>query len=201
VRNCEKGLRALLGEARALDPPVWIATLGQIAQWWRDRRAFSFEVNRLDDRRWSVRANCSERATILVKSCATDAPTTQWPGAYECVGSRDFTVESPVFPSVGVAPGSSQEAIRFLKTEGYPVEVSDAPAEHSLFLDGLADFGESDEKRLSEAIEQSDAGLVRFWRWPDGAQSALAVTGDIDSMTLIDFLLRVLEVWRNRIAR
>jgi len=43
-------------------------------------------------------------------------------------------------------------------------------------------------------IEQLEAPLVRFGCWPDGSCTALSVSGDIDSVTIQDFFLRVLEV-------
>jgi hypothetical protein len=43
-------------------------------------------------------------------------------------------------------------------------------------------------------VEASKGPLVRLWRWPAGARCALSVTGDVDSMTIVDFLRRPLEV-------
>jgi len=45
---------------------------------------------------------------------------------------------------------------------------------------------------LIETIEASPGPLVRYWRWPDGAKSALAVTGDMDALTLLDYAARLL---------
>jgi len=42
-------------------------------------------------------------------------------------------------------------------------------------------------------IEKAPGPLVRVWRWPDGARSALAATGDIDALTLRDFVVRSWE--------
>jgi hypothetical protein len=39
-------------------------------------------------------------------------------------------------------------------------------------------------------IEESKRPLVRLGTWPDGARSALAVTGDIDALTIWDFAAR-----------
>jgi hypothetical protein len=47
---------------------------------------------------------------------------------------------------------------------------------------------------LVERIEQLDKPLLHFGCWPDGNRAALSVTGDIDSVTIQDFFLRVLEV-------
>ena len=46
-------------------------------------------------------------------------------------------------------------------------------------------------------IEQLDAPLLYFGCWPDGKRAALAITGDIDSVTVQDFFLRIIEVSRN----
>jgi hypothetical protein len=108
-------------------------------------------------------------------------------------------MESPVRPAVGVAEDTSPQAIGFLKDEGFVVETGRERDEYALFLDNLTDFDESHEKAVIESVEQSALPLVRFWRWPEGARSAMAVTGDIDSITLIDFAMRVVEVWRQRI--
>ena len=198
VPFCESALRSVLEEARGLDPKVWIATLGEIAEWWTSRRGFTFEVHPEVDKRWRIRANCAEKATVLAKYCKASCPAEEWAGNYQSIESRDFIVESHLRPCIGVAPNSSPKAINFIESEGFIVEISEQPEDYGIYFDDLADFGESDERPISEAIEHSTAPLVRYWRWPNGAKSALAVTGDIDSMTLIDFVLRVFEVWRQR---
>src|SRR5439155_1296640 len=52
------------------------------------------------------------------------------------------------------------------------------------------------EAELLEAIDASGGPLVRLGRWPAGARSALAATGDIDAITLLDFALRSWETRR-----
>jgi hypothetical protein len=47
---------------------------------------------------------------------------------------------------------------------------------------------------LVDRIERLDAPLLRFGCWPDGSRAALSITGDIDSVTIQDFFLRILEV-------
>jgi hypothetical protein len=47
---------------------------------------------------------------------------------------------------------------------------------------------------LVQQVEQVEAPLLRFGCWPDGQQAALAISGDIDSVTIQDFFLRILEV-------
>jgi peptidoglycan/xylan/chitin deacetylase (PgdA/CDA1 family) len=200
VPFCGSALKALLRKARELSPPVWIATLGEIARWWKERETFNFAVSHLEKGRWSVAASCSDRATVLIRNCGTDQPARDWANGYKSIDARNFVVESAAYPAVGVAPDSSEDAVDFLRSEGYAVEVSDRSQMCAVYLDNLAKFTKSDEKRIAEAIEHSDAGLVRFWRWPESSRSALAITGDIDSITLIDFVMRVIEGWRQRLA-
>jgi peptidoglycan/xylan/chitin deacetylase (PgdA/CDA1 family) len=200
VPYCEDALRALLQEARSQAPLVWIATLGEIANWWKERESFTLEVSPDGENRWRVKATCPDRATVLIRNCVIDGPSAEWTDGYRSTAAREFVVESSTRPCVGLAPNSSEMAIRFFESEGYLVEVSDRAQEYSVYFDNLAHFAPADERTLSQKVEGADGCLVRIWRWPDGAKSALAITGDIDSMTLIDFAMRVFEVWRQRLA-
>ena len=60
---------------------------------------------------------------------------------------------------------------------------------YSYYLD-RATFTAEDQRPLLAEIEGADKPLVRLGRWPNGARSALAVTGDIDALTLWDYGLR-----------
>ncbi len=196
ISLCESALETILQQAREMDPPVWIATLGEIAEWCKERHGFTFDVNSQGNGQYRVKANCSGRATLLLRNCKVNRPTAEWSGGYQSIDATDFLIESPTRPFVGVGPNSSPYAINFLKSEGFIVEESDQPDNYGIYLANLADFQEADEKLISEAIERSNAPLLRYWRWPDKAKSALAITGDIDSITLMDFVMRVFEVWR-----
>ena len=196
ISLCASALETILQQARELNPPVWIATLGEIAEWWKERDQFTFGIDSQGDGEYRAKANCSEKATLLLRNCKVDRPTAEWSGGYQSIDAKDFVVECPKRPCVGVGPDSSPLAISFLKSEGFIVEQSDQPHNYGIYFANLADFKEADEKPISEAIERSNAPLLRYWRWPDKAKSALAITGDIDSLTLIDFVMRVFEVRR-----
>ena len=195
ISFCGSALETILKKARELKPPVWIATLGEIAKWWKERSRFTFEVEPQGNGEYRVKANCSEKATVLLRNCKVNRQTTEWSSGYESIDARDFVLKSPTRPFIGVAPNSSQNAIDFLNGEGFVVEKSDQPESYGIYLADLADFQEIDEKPISEAVELSTAPLIRYWRWPEKAKSALAITGDIDSITLIDFVMRILEGW------
>ena len=105
----------------------------------------------------------------------------------------DFVLESTGRPTIGVKPDSSPEAVQLLRNEGYIVELGERSNDYAVYLDDLEHFDKADEKALSNKIEQLDAPLIRYWRWPAQARSAVSVTGDIDSITLADFILRIFE--------
>ena len=94
-------------------------------------------------------------------------------------------------PVVGLAPGTHGWVMGLLREEGIPFEISEQRDSYGAYVD-TAGPGWS-EARVLAAIEDAPGPLVRIWRWPSSAGSALAVTGDIDALTLRDFALRSWE--------
>ena len=189
----EKTLANIINDSKKYNPPVWLATLGEISDWWRERGDFQFKIESDSDGKYKIKAECSERATILVKNAGVNVPVKEWFGGYQTVNSRDFVLESTGRPTIGVKPDSSPEAVQLLRNEGYIVELGERSNDYAVYLDDLEHFDKADEKALSNKIEQLDAPLIRYWRWPAQARSAVSVTGDIDSITLADFILRIFE--------
>ncbi|OGO23737.1 MAG: hypothetical protein A2144_05170 [Chloroflexi bacterium RBG_16_50_9] len=193
ISLCETALANVIDKAAQYKPTVWVATLKEIAEWWKQRENFTLDIDASGNNVYQIHANCSERATVLLRHGRVNVATAPWFHGYETVMARDFILESPARPVIGVGPDSSPVAVKFLQSEGYAVEKSDQAENYGLFLSDLAEFQEADEKPLAEKLEKSGAPLLRYWRWPDQARSALSVTGDIDSITLIDFALRIWE--------
>jgi peptidoglycan/xylan/chitin deacetylase (PgdA/CDA1 family) len=196
ISLCASALEDTLQEAKRLKPPIWIATLSEIAEWWREKNSFGLQVDAAGNGRYRVLADCSESATLLLKNCEPEAPVAdRWSDGYQSVTAKDLTVRSSRRPVIGVARDSSPNATDFLRSEGFVVERSDQRENYGIYLNDLQHFQVTDEKALSEKIERSKAPLLRYWRWPYQTKSALAITGDIDSMTLSDFALRIFETW------
>jgi len=191
ISFCKHALKVILQQARELNPSVWIATLREIAEWWKEKDKFTFEITEQNSEKYKINLKCLERATVLVRNCKVNKPTSDWTNGYKSIDDRNFTTECSTRPFIGVEPDSSKDAISFLRSEGFVVEESEQPNDYGIYFDNLADFEEKDEKKISEIIENSNAPLLRFWRWPNEAKSALAITGDIDSITLIDFIMRL----------
>ena len=201
ISFCETALVDVIQQAKKFNPPIWMATLREIAEWWRERDKFSLEIDSESNDKYRVKADCTESATLLVKNCRVNTPVTDWANGYQSINAKDFLLESSLRPVIGVSPDTSPAAMQFLKIEGFVVEQSNQPENYGLYLSGLSQFTEADEKPLSERIEQSNAPLLRCWRWPYGHKSAMSITGDIDSITLKDFILRIFENWRQNRRR
>ncbi len=181
-------LSALLHSAAGPGAAVWLADLGQLARWWRERAGFSFEVGGAPGR-WEVRVKCSPAGAVLLAG----GGSRQWPlPGWREVEERRFTLTAQARPTVGVGPGVPPEAVAFLRNEGFLVEPR--RGEHALLLaGGPRGFCPGGERELLEAAEGAPWPLVRFWRWPRGFASALALSMDVDSMTLLDFAKRPLQ--------
>jgi hypothetical protein len=118
------------------------------------------------------------------------------------VEDRRFTIRTPQAPCIALSPQTPQLVDDFLREQGYPF-VRSQPEEaerYALYLDlpeGLGDTREEQVQQRSKIVQQVEslnAPFVRFACWPNGYQAALTISGDIDSITIQDFFLRILEV-------
>jgi peptidoglycan/xylan/chitin deacetylase (PgdA/CDA1 family) len=189
ITELEAALQATLSEARRRRPAIFVATLDEIASWWLRRSRSSLRVLRHGDGRYHVRLDADPETTLLVRGL--DVPRTAWFGQDAIADVRDFEAETPRAPIVGVSRRSPPQVLEFLAEEGLPCEVSEDPALYGAYVDASSlEWSEAD---VLDAIDRAPGPLVRVWRWPHGARSALAVTGDIDALTLFDFAVRSWE--------
>jgi hypothetical protein len=193
VPMAANSLRAVLRSARARTPGVWIATLSEINDWWRKRATWHGRLEQVDACSWRVHPPADPDATVLVRDAQTEPATEPWSGRWRRVpAGQPFIIRSQVAPMLNIddLPAAARS---FIEAEGYAV-VKNGSLERALHVRAPDNFSPSDERALSEAIEQADHPLIRLWRWPNGARSALAITSDVDAMSLVDFLRRPLEV-------
>src|SRR6266446_75194 len=200
---CKPALKTLLSYARSRPLPVWVARIGDVAQWWKEHSAFRLNITPLGPDRWLVEANCTARATLLARHLTVEhRPTSPWYGADVRVQSHCFTVNATCCPCIGVSPQTPQQVLDFLNEQGYPAmrcRQEEAPT-YAMYLDKPEGLGETREEQaeckssLIQQIEDLEAPLLHFGCWPSGNQAALAISGDIDSVTVQDFFLRILEV-------
>ena len=196
IHELGHALDASLAAARGRNPAIYIARLDDIASWWLRRARFSLRVTSGGAGRVLVSLDADPDATLLVRGLAV--PSEAWYGRDGSCELRAFEADAEQLPAVGVSRRSLPEVSRFLAEEGFATQISDRPEQFGAYVD-VVDPGWS-ERAVLEPIEASPGPLVRISRWPNGARSALAVTGDIDALTLRDFVVRSWETrdWRER---
>ena len=204
---CQQALNILLSYAHTTLQSVWLARLQDIAQWWKVRSQFAINITPLTDQKWQVEVACTPEATLLARHMAfenADVKTQRVSSSGDDVRieDRQFTICASQAPCIALSPQTPQLVEDFLREQGYPfVRTQPENAEcYALYLDlpdGLGNTREEQVQRRSELVQRIEclnAPLVRFACWPNGYQAALTISGDIDSVTIQDFFLRILEV-------
>jgi peptidoglycan/xylan/chitin deacetylase (PgdA/CDA1 family) len=200
---CKRALDILLSCALNQPLPVWSARLIDVAQWWKERSQFRLQITPQAQNRWRVEAICSSRATLLARHLIVeDQPTRAWFGVDECVLSHSCVVSAKQCPCIGLSPRTPQQVFDFLLEQGYPVLPCSEEEAHTyaLYLDMPEGLGTTRQEQLIrcsvlvQRIEELEAPFLHFGCWPDGKRMGIAISGDIDSVTVQDFFLRILEV-------
>ncbi|MDD5530832.1 MAG: polysaccharide deacetylase family protein [bacterium] len=183
-------IERILKKVEVFNLPVWKATLKDIAEWWIEKEKFETDIKETQGV-YTIKFKCSARATVLAKNIEIEGNGKEWYGKYKLVSSTsELKVHSGKKPIIGVNPDCSNTFTRFLKEEGYIVEMSKTANNYSIYFDGIKEF---EEIEILKQIEKEDVPLIRFWRWPWAARSTFSITGDIDALTIIDFWGRIVE--------
>lgn len=188
---CEAALTRTLQQAQQLSPKVWQARLDEIAAWWQARLNSNVIITTGENNACHVTISGPEGVTVLARGLEIAAPTTAWDAVYRQVEAFEFTFQAEKRPFIGVSPHTAPSLTSFLQQQGYIVESVSSGDNHVIFLD-QPQFAAEEERPLLTNIEQGDFPLVRLGRWPNGARSALCITGDIDALTIWDYGLRFL---------
>jgi hypothetical protein len=175
--------------SRQLSPGVWIATMGDIYKWWAEKKTFSVTLNEKVNGVYEVEAKCSAQATVLAKLNGFE--NGKFYHGFDIVKERRFSIKGQRRPVIGIPNESSPELVEFLRNEGFIFEPGNEKEKYSVYLDRFKTFSEKDETEALRIIHSTNSPLIRFWRWPGGYKSALAISGDIDALTSVDFFLRL----------
>jgi peptidoglycan/xylan/chitin deacetylase (PgdA/CDA1 family) len=188
----QRPLADALAEARSLSPKVWVARLDEIMRWWRARSQATFEIVEAGgDGVFHMRINGPPGTTVLARNVEIRASDEPWHNGFSRVLGTSFHFRASKRPCVGLSPDSDPGLLDFLKQQGYWVDISPEVQAYSIYLH-QAQFSSEDERPMLRRLAHSEAPLIRLGRWPDGAQSAMCITGDIDALTLWDYGLRFL---------
>jgi hypothetical protein len=168
---------------------VWIARHEEIARWWRDRQDATVAANDSGGGRLSVTIKGPVGLTVLARNL--DVPASEpWADGYDLVRTTQFDLAVGRRPFIGVHPSSSPALSTFLREQGYVIEISAARSDYAHFIQRDR-FTRLDGRRLLAEIEDESFPLLRLGRWPNGARCALSITGDIDALTIQDYLYRI----------
>lgn len=189
--HCEPALVSLVSQAKAFGLPVWTARLRDISDWWREKAAFSVEESAIPTGA-CLSFTCSPRATILARGMDGCVRGPAWDEGYVELKSRSLDLPAGPRPFVGVPSSTAEATVVFLREQGYLVEKTDDPARCATYVDRATLEG-STEVALIKQIEDGGAPLIKYGRWPNGAKSALSITGDLDALTLMDYARRPFE--------
>ena len=138
-----------------------------------------------------VSAHGPGELTLLARNVAVAGRTERWAGdTVKAQGTEAVVRAEPRRPFVGVHPDCPPGVSGFLREQGYIVEGARSPDTHGVFV--RRDRFEAEDRRpLLDEVEQASSPLLRLGRWPSGAASALAVTGDVDALTIGDYAARL----------
>lgn len=173
-------LGALLASARAKKPGVWIATLGEIADWWNDKQRNRAIFSREGD---FVRAE--------IEACPGATVFLRQDGMERRIEPGVIELKTRTRPCVGVSPGSNRDAMQQLRDRGYLLEAGGTVEDFAIHLGELTSASYDATWKRLQRLEAFPGPLVRFGTWPHANSSALAITGDIDALTLWDFVQRM----------
>ncbi len=187
---CNQSFEGLLQSAAQLVPAVWIAKLCEINDWWREKSNFGMEIIS-GEKNLKLKFNCSSRATILVRGLDNLAAGQAWDGTYSWLNSYELDVPSIPRPFIGLASSVPGPTASFLREQGYILDSSQDAKHCQIYLDEAVLASLTTEVQIIDYIEASAGPLVRYGRWPNGARSALSITGDLDALSLVDYATRL----------
>jgi peptidoglycan/xylan/chitin deacetylase (PgdA/CDA1 family) len=158
---------------------VWLATLGEIAAWWKDRVRAEVRIEAAGSGAFRV---------SVVGAGPWDLVLVEPAGGRRSAVSLPATLEAPLRPAIGVAHDLADDLKRRIRETGYLIETTMDSAAYPLYLPAGIDA----EDALAR-ISQLDRPVLQVGPWPKPFGAALAITGDIDCLTLGDFLRRFVE--------
>lgn len=193
IHLCEFPLRKVLEEARKQNPKIWIARLDEIATWWLNRSKSKPHILSNDNGEYIIKINRRHGITVLGRNLNLLTASKNWVGSDRILLGASIKFRSNIRPFIGISKNSSPSLKSFLTQNGYIVEYADFDDNHSIFLD-YKNFSAEEEKPLLEKLINLDKPMIRFGVWPNECKSSLCITGDIDALTVGDYILRA---WRS----
>jgi peptidoglycan/xylan/chitin deacetylase (PgdA/CDA1 family) len=172
-------LEDLLSMCREKKRGVWVASLEEIAEWWKMKSQNNAEFIR-EDGVYKVIVKACRGATVYLRGRSGERSVE--PGVIK--------IESGRRPCIGLSPGSHSDAAEILRDKGYVLEVGEQEDAYEIHLGRIDSADYRTMREHLDRLEKFNGPLLRFGVWPHGNWSAVAVTGDIDALTIWDFVNR-----------
>jgi len=203
----------LIQQAKTVQPLVWTPSVQELATWWRKRAQIEWKLQQSASGGWTVRIKSPNEATILLKSPNSSGRREQV--VTDGNGSqpnspiyKDYVPLKPIEKGetgnsylagnqkkhlIGISLSSPDNLEQCLREEGFLVERSENPQAYSLFMSGKEKWAEAGKRSFLEEIDACQEPLLRIWRWPNKARAACVISSDVDSITLRDFIDRIVH--------
>jgi peptidoglycan/xylan/chitin deacetylase (PgdA/CDA1 family) len=178
IEHLEEALRRVLEYVRSTSS-FWLARMEEIAGWWEARTQASVKV---------VAASGGRYEAVL------SGPPGLGLVAHEPLGGLTLSlnekgqVQSPARPLIGIAETTTEILRNKIRQLGYFYEITADRTATNLYIEEGMDLAE-----LEKRVAGCPGPLLADMRWPAPYTAAIAVTGDIDCLTLGDFVRRFRE--------
>ena len=182
-----EALRRLLIKAQGLGN-VWTASLGEIAEWWRERNGLKLEFKSISPTCTEIRCPGSGRAGLSINDGRPDRDMEIRSLRPDPNGLPRWSVSGRIKPWVGVSPEipESDESIRFMIRHGFIFEKSRIRRGFACSVSTEPGSARAAIRHLKRYPER----MLRLNPWPGGRRCAFSVTGDIDGLDIWDFWSR-----------
>jgi hypothetical protein len=151
----------------------------EIARWWKERTRLEVGAAQMGRGKYRVLPPSDARSQLDLVTPLT--------GAHLSVAAG-YEVASSGKPMIGVHPEAGNDLIHKIRDMGYVIEKSENSAVYPYYVNA-----DSEVEEVRSRIGRLDHPLLMDTHWPGPFESALTVTGDIDCLTLGDFLRRFRE--------
>jgi peptidoglycan/xylan/chitin deacetylase (PgdA/CDA1 family) len=187
---CANALASVLTKALTFAPSVWCARMDEIASWWKARARATINVTETAEGGFHCVVDSPTAATLLIRSVEVDTAVHPWDDGYSQIKEKDFTLQSSYRPFIGISSTTTPKLNDWLHQQGYFTEISEDRHRYQCYFD-QPEFTAGQERSVLAKIENTYSPLVRLGRWPNGARSAICISGDIDALTLWDYGFRL----------
>lgn len=106
--------------------------------------------------------------------------------AYYQLRTEEFDIPAEIRPFVELPANTPKRQASFLREQSCTLESGEGAATCRTCIDATALDRLTSKVALIDYTEASANPLIRYWRWPSGARSAVCVPRDLDALTLLD---------------